>query len=108
MEAQSLEHIIYASAAAQDLGASELAELLHRARIANELAGLTGMLLHTDSDGSFFQVVEGTTDSIDRLLQKLQVDKRHSNLTVIIREPIAERSFAGWTMGFASVSAEKL
>jgi Sensors of blue-light using FAD len=108
METQSLEHIIYASAATQDFTASQLAEILQKARIANERESLTGMLLHTDSDGSFFQVVEGAPDSIDRLLQKLKLDKRHSNLTLIIREPIAERSFAGWTMGFASVSPEKL
>src|ERR1700733_6276562 len=103
METQSLEHIIYASAAAQDFSASQLAELLEKARVANEREGLTGMLLHTDSDGSFFQVLEGAPESIDRLLQKLKLDKRHSNFTIIIREPIAERSFADWTMGFASV-----
>jgi hypothetical protein len=86
METQSLEHIIYASAATQDFTASQLAEILQKARIANERESLTGMLLHTDSDGSFFQVVEGAPDSIDRLLQKLKLDKRHSNLTLIIRE----------------------
>jgi hypothetical protein len=104
----SLEHVIYASVATREFGASELAELLEKARRANERIGLTGMLLHTDSDGGFFQVIEGQTESIDRLLNKLLLDKRHSHLTVIIREPIAERSFAGWTMGFATVSSEKL
>ena len=74
METQSLEHIIYASAAAQDFSASQLAELLEKARVANEREGLTGMLLHTDSDGSFFQVLEGDPESIDRLLQKLKLD----------------------------------
>jgi Sensors of blue-light using FAD len=108
MQIQSLEHIIYASVAAQDFGAPQLAELLQKARTANERLGLTGMLLHTDSDGSFFQVLEGEPSAIDQLLQKLNLDKRHSNLTLIIREPIAERAFAGWTMGFASVSPEKL
>jgi hypothetical protein len=108
MQIQSLEHIIYASVAAQDFGAPQLAELLQKARTANERLGLTGMLLHTDSDGSFFQVLEGEPSAIDQLLQKLRLDKRHSHLTLIIREPIAERAFAGWTMGFASVSPEKL
>jgi hypothetical protein len=36
------------------------------------------------------------------------MDKRHSHLTLIIREPIPERQFAEWTMGFSSVSADKL
>jgi hypothetical protein len=108
METQSLEHIIYASVATQQFGAQQLAELLEKARTANERAGLTGMLLHTDSDGSFFQVLEGEPAAIDELLLKLRQDKRHSHLTIIIREPIAERAFAEWTMGFASVSPEKL
>jgi hypothetical protein len=104
----SLEHLIYASAATQQLGTSQLAELLQKARAANERLGLTGMLLHSDSDGSFFQVLEGDPAAIDQLLQKLTLDKRHSHLTMIIREPIAERSFEAWTMGFSSVSPEKL
>ncbi len=104
----AMEHVIYASAATTELGAPELAELLAKARTANERAGLTGMLLHSDADGSFFQVLEGETEAIDRLLSKLRADQRHSHLTIIIREPILQRDFADWTMGFASVSPEKL
>jgi len=103
-----LEHLIYASVATQLFEASQLAELLEKARASNELSGLTGMLLHSDADGSFFQVLEGEPEAIDRLLQKLLLDKRHSHLTNIIREPIPERQFAGWTMGFSSVSPENL
>jgi hypothetical protein len=108
MEAQSLEHVIYASVATQRFGAAQLTELLEKARAANDRLGLTGMLLHTESDGSFFQVLEGEPSAIDQLLLNLRLDKRHSHLTIIIREPIAERAFAGWTMGFASVAPEKL
>jgi hypothetical protein len=108
LEMPSLEHLVYAIVAAQNFEASQLAELLQKARAANERAGLTGMLLHTDSDGSFFQVLEGEPEAIDQLLGKLRLDKRHSHLTTIIREPIAKRSFAEWTMGFSSVSPEKL
>ena len=103
-----LEHLVYASVAAQKFDASQLAELLQKARAANERAGLTGMLLHTDSDGSFFQVLEGEPAAIDQLVGKLRLDKRHSHLTTIIREPIAKRSFGSWSMGFSSVSPEEL
>ena len=104
----ALEHVIYASVATRELGAPELGEMLEKSRAANEITGLTGMLLHCEEDGSFFQVLEGGPEAIDRLLEKLRADQRHSHLTVIIREPIAERAFADWTMGFASVSQEKL
>jgi hypothetical protein len=107
-EMPSLEHLIYASVAVQTFEASQLAELLQKARAANERRGLTGMLLHVDSDGSFFHAIEGETEAIDQLLGRLLLDKRHSHLTTIIREPIAQRSFKEWTMGFSSVSPEKL
>jgi hypothetical protein len=105
---KALEHLIYASVATAEFGAPQLTELLEKATAANELTGLTGILLHSDADSSFFQVLEGDPEAIDRLLTKLRADKRHSHLTIIIREPIAERAFADWTMGFASVSPEKL
>lgn len=104
----SLEHLIYASVAAQPFGASQLTELLQKSRVSNERLGLTGMLLHCDSDGSFFQVLEGEPAAIDQLFGRIRLDKRHSHLTLIVREPIAERSFGDWSMGFSSVSPEKL
>jgi len=108
MKTQSLEHTIYTSTAAENFGAPQLADLLKGARIANELLGLTGMLLHSFADGNFIQVLEGEPAAMDRLLQKLKLDKRHSNLKIMIREPIAERAFAGRAMGFASVSPRQL
>jgi hypothetical protein len=104
----ALEHLIYASVATQTFSALQLAELLQKSRVSNKLHGLTGMLLHSDADGSFFQVLEGEPEAIDKLYEKLLLDKRHSHLTLIIREPIPEREFAEWTMGFSSVSSEKL
>jgi Sensors of blue-light using FAD len=65
-----------------------LAEILRKARASNELHGLTGMLLHSEADVSFFQVLEGDLAAIDQPLQKLLTDNRHSHLTLIIREPI--------------------
>jgi hypothetical protein len=104
----SLEHIIYASVATQHFGSSELAELLQKSRTSNERVALTGMLLHCDSDGSFFQVLEGEPAALDQLFQKILMDKRHSHVTLIIREPIAKRSFAEWSMGFSGVSQAQL
>ena len=103
-----LEHIIYASVATQHFGSSDLARLLQKSRASNECVGLTGMLLHCDSDGSFFQVLEGEPAALDRLYQKISIDKRHSHVTLIVMEPIAKRSFAEWSMGFSGVSQAML
>ena len=99
-------HIIYASVETQDFSSAQLTELLQKARVKNEDLHLTGMLLY--SDGNFFQVLEGEPDSVDGMYKKLQLDKRHRQLTMIVREPIAKRYFADWSMGFSSVTPEEL
>ena len=67
---------------------------------------MTGMLLY--SDGNFFQGLEGEPDSVDGMYKKLHLDKRHQQLTLILREPIAKRYFADWSMGFSSITPEEL
>jgi hypothetical protein len=102
----SLIHIIYASVETQAFSSAQLTELLQEARVKNEDLHMTGMLLY--SDGNFFQVLEGEPDSVDGMYQKLHLDKRHQQLTLIVREPIAKRYFADWSMGFSSVTPEEL
>jgi hypothetical protein len=99
-------HLIYASVATQEFGTEQLTELLERSREANERVGATGMLLY--ADGNFFQVLEGEPGVINKLYEKITQDKRHVQCTVIIREPIARRSFGNWSMGFSRVSPEEL
>ena len=102
----SLIHLIYASVATQELGTEQLTDLLRQSREANERVGLTGMLLY--SDGNFFQVLEGEPEEVDKLYEKLHQDKRHTQLTLIIREPIVSRSFGDWSMGFSNISLNEL
>jgi hypothetical protein len=101
-----LIHRIYASTASRAFKTDELAELLQAARENNARLGLTGMLLH--AEGSFFQVLEGRADVVDALYAKIESDKRHDKVTLIIREPIPRRYFDAWTMGFYKVSDEEL
>jgi len=102
----NLIHLIYCSAAARPFSHKALTDLLGIARIHNARYGLTGMLLY--SDGSFFQVLEGDPESVDRLFSTISRDKRHEQITMIIREPIAHRSFGNWTMGYADINPQDL
>lgn len=97
----SLIHIIYASAAAPDFREHEIPDLLQKARSANAERDVTGMLLYIG--GSFFQLLEGEAAVVDPLYAKIGRDVRHTRVTQIIREPILERDFTGWTMGFSTV-----
>jgi hypothetical protein len=101
-----LIHLIYASVATELFEKASLIEILNKARQNNEFLGLTGMLLY--SAGSFFQVLEGEPAVVDSLYRKLMLDKRHTQLTSIIRERIAKRDFESWTMGFSDISQEEV
>ena len=96
-----LTHIMYASSAAPDFREHQIPDLLQKARAANEKQDITGMLLYIG--GSFFQLLEGDAAAVDSIYTKIGRDKRHASVTQIIREPILERDFIGWTMGFSTV-----
>lgn len=100
----SLIHCIYSSAAVDGLHERELPRILEASRRNNEALGVTGMLLHVD--GSFFQVLEGPAEAVDSLFARIGQDARHARVTCIIRETIAHRSFADWTMGFVSATSD--
>jgi hypothetical protein len=101
---KTLSHLIYASSADSKMSDADLRVILDRARTVNSELDITGILLHTE--GSYFQVLEGDAEAIDSLYAKIAHDKRHTNVVLIVREPIASRSFADWSMGFASVTSK--
>jgi hypothetical protein len=99
----NLIHCIYASTAESIFSESDIPTLLTHTRAANAEHDITGMLLYID--GGFFQVLEGSLEAIDEVYRRILRDPRHSRITLIIREPIAARAFAEWTMGFCTVDA---
>jgi hypothetical protein len=106
MNSAKLSHLIYASTAASGVDASDLKAILQVARSNNSRLSVTGMLLHTSD--SFFQVLEGDESVLMELFGSIATDPRHGNVTRIIQEPIAERAFADWTMGFSEVDPSEL
>jgi EAL domain-containing protein (putative c-di-GMP-specific phosphodiesterase class I) len=53
-------------------------------------------------------VLEGEPEVVDALYKSIALDRRHGQVTEIIREPIAKRSFSHWTMGFSEVSLDEI
>ena len=102
----SLIHCIYASTPSPEFRESALPALLKNARRANLERGISGMLLYID--GSFFQVLEGSAHAVDAVYCAIKGDPRHRRVTLIIREPILERNFGDWTMGFANVAPDEV
>lgn len=95
-----LHHLIYESQATQLFTDSELAELLHRARIHNEANDLSGLLLYAP-DGRFIQVLEGPMEAIHQLyFERITHDPRHQRHQLLAAGILDRRRFSSWSMGY--------
>ncbi|WP_439135241.1 BLUF domain-containing protein [Pseudomaricurvus sp.] len=101
-----LIHCIYASTAKEKLEKNQIVSILEKARKKNSSINVTGMLLY--DDGAFFQILEGKREVVEKLLVEISNDKRHDRIVKIIIEPIEERSFSEWTMGYSGATRSDL
>jgi hypothetical protein len=94
--------LTYTSRARLDLTDEDLAAIHQTARHLNALDGIGGLLLF---DGSrFLQIVEGSEDAIDNLVERLRMDPRHSAFEVRDERNVDRRSFPDWSMELVRVS----
>jgi hypothetical protein len=98
----ALLSIVYASTATVPFSELDLALLLAVSRANNEPHGLTGLLLHRD--GQFMQALEGPERSVRTTLARIAADPRHTGVWTLAEEPIAERRFGSWAMGYRALS----
>lgn len=102
-----LVHCIYCSAARDpNLSQEGLDAILEHSRLNNAKRGVTGMLLY--DSGAFFQVLEGDRAQIEALYERIESDPRHHHVTKLITEPIEQRDFGSWSMGYPRVTTEDL
>ena len=95
--------LVYTSAAVRPFSAADLADLLKVARVNNERAQVSGILLY--HEGSFMQVLEGEQAQVRQVYEHVGRDKRHWRLSVLREGPIAQLGFAAWSMGFVTLDA---
>ncbi|PUA29882.1 MAG: hypothetical protein B0W54_04875 [Cellvibrio sp. 79] len=96
--------IVYISSAKLGLTYGEILNIVEDSRMNNEKSGLTGLLLF--NSGNFMQLVEGAESAVDALYRKIEKDRRHREVKLLLSEPITHRNFSNWTMGFKDI--EKL
>ncbi|PKQ63944.1 hypothetical protein BZG02_07995 [Labilibaculum filiforme] len=101
-----LIHIVYISISHRDLSEKELSDFLREIRAKNKKLNITGLLLY--KDGSFIQVIEGEEETLQTLFKQVKNDSRHTNIIELLTEPITERSFPDWSMGFRVVETKDL
>ena len=98
-----LKSLAYTSRARLDLGEADLRDIHQTARHLNALDGITGLLLF---DGlRFMQIIEGASEAIDNLVERLRLDDRHSAFEIRDERIIEARSFPDWSMELVRVSS---
>ena len=92
-----LVRLMYASRAVPAVDQEELVAILKKSKVNNPKAGVTGVLCF--SEGIFMQVLEGGRTAVNQLYNRIAADPRHSDVVLLHYDEIAERRFAGWSMG---------
>lgn len=97
-----LKSLAYTSMARLDFSETDLADIHQVARHLNALDGITGLLVF---DGvRFLQIIEGASEAIDNLVERLRRDNRHTAFEIRDERFIAARSFPDWSLELVRVS----
>jgi len=91
----ALIRLIDVSSAVEELEDAELDRILDSPVRHNTPQQVTGLLLY--SEGGFMQVLES---------EQPAEDSRHHNIIVLNMDPIDEREFSAWSMGFRRLTEE--
>ena len=97
---ESLIQVIYVSAAASDISENDTAELLKETRKTNRKNDVSGMMLYMG--GCFLMLLEGEAYNVNAASRQIVAMK--PDMRAIYREPVAEREFPDWIMGFEAVA----
>jgi hypothetical protein len=98
---EHLIHVIYVSVAPTTLSEHDTVRFLAKARTVNRKNDVSGMMLYTH--GRLLLLLEGEEASVDLACRTIFSDEREYQ--TLRREPIAEREFPEWTLGFETVDA---
>jgi hypothetical protein len=92
-----LVRLLYASHARATVTPDVIESIISKCREHNPKLGITGILCH---GGEFFmQVLEGGRDEVNGMYNTIVRDTRHERVVLLQYGEVAERHFAGWTMG---------
>lgn len=80
-----------------------LAEILEQARGRNFAKGITGALICTQV--YFAQLLEGPGVLLDELMHRIELDHRHSDVTILRVNAIARRELPSWSMAYSGPSS---
>jgi hypothetical protein len=100
----NLSMLLYVSTVclAADRREAEFAQLVDETIIANRALGMTGALMLCST--RFVQMLEGPSDALAPLVDRICADARHTDVEILVRQPISKRRFARFGMVYAGQS----
>lgn len=101
---EDLIRAIYVSFATSTLSEHDTVQFLTKARKVNRKNDVSGMMLYTH--GRLLLLLEGEAACVDLACSTIFSDKREYQM--LLREPIAEREFPEWTLGFETVESAEV
>jgi hypothetical protein len=94
----SIWSLVYASVASRKMTDTDLKQILLVSRRKNQDNLITGMLLYMDP--FFIQALEGDISTLEQSFSIINQDPRHEKIRIIYKQPVPERIFPEWNMGF--------
>jgi hypothetical protein len=90
--------IVYVSHCAVPAEQTEAAlqEIIGFAQPKNREDGITGVLFC--ENGHFIQVMEGEESNLRRTFERIERDPRHRDISILVDQPVAARSFQEWSL----------
>lgn len=94
--------LTYISTATRAVTDGDIDSILAGSRTRNTAARITGMLLY---DGKrFLQALEGETDAVNRVYERIKADERHRGLVLLSSKEVSARAFGNWSMAAQRVA----
>ena len=99
----SLEQLVYISRSKIALESPlDVADILEVSSRNNGAYRITGALTYCDD--RFVQLLEGPSEALDWLVERLRYDPRHTDFDILGRVSIRERAFPEWSMLFPTLT----
>ncbi|EGR5064050.1 BLUF domain-containing protein [Vibrio cholerae] len=96
--AMKLTKLIYTSSMSDKCNLNEIDNILTEAIQRNTSTNITGVLYY--SNRYFFQCLEGENKDVEEVFALIEKDKRHTNIMIVEKAPIATRQFGEWAMAY--------
>jgi hypothetical protein len=97
--------LTYISTATAGMTDAMVGQILSVSRFNNASEDVTGLLLY---DGyRFLQALEGPTDAVNRLYQRVKGDPRHRAVVLLSSRTVQSRDFGNWAMAAERVAVSR-